>query len=609
MAAFVFSDGPAVLAPNPFPERGASYCIDANGAGTKLVYGSGYSTVIRDVDNPADCQVYVGHKKRVSVAKFSPDGRLVASGDASGVLRVWDAGSLETKKELPCLGGALNDASWDDTGKRLAVCGDAKGVNSRVFMWESGSPQGELASSAKRMLSVSIRPDKPSMLALGSEDFKVRLHAGPPYKFTTSFEGHGNFVQCVRYSPCGTMLATASSDKQIYILDAESGEVKCKLPEEHKGSVYCVSWSDDASQLFSCSGDKSVKLWDVKSQKCAGTVTLGRAVGDMQVGGCMAGKQPVSLSLCGDINYVDFASGKLSRVVQAHTSMPVSLARDWAADGTDLYVGTADGDAYAYDGEGRGRRFEGGKPGASQGIVVAKGKLYYANNDDDVRTASVGGGEGALVFASSSIPAGGSPVGVDTASGDTGLCVTATATSVVLARDGRVKDTKAITGYEATCVAMSEDGSEVAVGGSDKAVHIFSVSGDKLKATEQTLGGLQGAVGAVAFSPSGQHIAVGDKVKEVTLWDRASKEVLIKNKWVFHQSAINCLAFSPSGQHLASGSVDTQVIVWNVDKKMAKTKIPAAHSLGVYSVAWVDGTTLASGGGDGCIRKWTPKLP
>lgn len=39
--------------------------------------------------NPADVLVYRGHNHATSVAKFSPSGNWVASGDASGRVRVW----------------------------------------------------------------------------------------------------------------------------------------------------------------------------------------------------------------------------------------------------------------------------------------------------------------------------------------------------------------------------------------------------------------------------------------------------------------------------------------------------------------------------------------
>ncbi|GBG28265.1 WD repeat-containing protein 1 [Hondaea fermentalgiana] len=605
MASFAAA-GVNCFAPNPGPERGLSYALNASPDGSKIVYGAGYSVVIRDVEDPQDVQVHIGHRKKVNVAKFSPDGKLVASGDAAGVIRVWSSSNLELKKELPCMGGPIFDLAFDDTGKRMVVCGDARGTNTRVFMWESGSPQGEPGGTSKRVLSVDIRPTKPSRMASSSEDMKVRLHEGPPYKFSGSFEEHTNFVQCVRYSPDGRFLATASNDKSIYILDAETGDKISQLPTEHKGSIYAVSWSADSSMLVSCSGDKTVKLWDIESASCAGTVSLGSKIPDMQVGCVFAGDEVVSLSLSGDLHFIDMSAGKVNRTVQSHSSIPAHLARDWSADTPEVYVGTADGSIFAIHPDGMSERFE-GDAGPSDGIVVCEGQLYAVGHDDALHTADVS--DGAYKLKASSMPTDFTPVGVSAGPEDASLAVVATHASLYLARDGKRKHSIEFSGYEGLCVAMAPDCSECIVGGTDKAAHIFAINGNKLEDTGVSLSGIQGKCTAVQYSPTGTHIALGDDVKEVTLWDRESRECLIKNKWVFHSSSITSLAFSPSGQFVASGSTDTQVIIWNVDKKMAKTKIHPAHALGVMSVAWLDDETVVSGGGDFCVRKWSPKLP
>jgi len=602
MAAFAAA-GVNTFAPNPLPERGSSFPIDSNGEW--LAYGSGYSVVLRNVANPSDCKVLVGHRKAVRVARFSPDGKLVASGDEGGQLKVFDANTMDVKKEMPVLGGPLFDIAFDGTGKRMAVCGDCKGINSRAFMWESGTAQGELAGSAKRVLSIAIRPDNPCKLAYGTEDFLVKLHNGPPFKFSHSFEGHTNFVQCVRYSPCGSLLASAGSDKVINILDGESGELKLKLPVEHKGSVYAVSWSDDAKKLLSCSGDKTVKLWDVEAGKCISSVTMGRNVNDMQVGCVMAGAQPVSLSLSGDINYFDFNAGKVSNIIQAHTSMPLNIARDWSSDASEVYVGTHDGDVFGYTADGTGVRFEGAKPGTNDGIVVNKGKLYSAGHDDTLRSADVS--DGKFAFNSSTASIGATPLGLDSPPSDPGLAVTCTEEGVMLYRDGRLCDHKQIKKYQPTCVAISREGTEVCVGGSDKAGHIFKVSGDKLEATDITLDKLQGPAAAVAYGEG--VIAIGDTVKEITLWDQSSRECKIRNKWVFHASRINALSFSPDATHLASAGQDGQIVIWDVAKPLRKTKMPNCHLGGASSVCWLNNTTIMTAGGDGCLRKWEPKMP
>lgn len=61
---------------------------------------SGKSIFLRSIDNPAECKQYTGHTAQTTVARFSPSGFYVASGDVSGQVRVWDAVGAENTKGM-----------------------------------------------------------------------------------------------------------------------------------------------------------------------------------------------------------------------------------------------------------------------------------------------------------------------------------------------------------------------------------------------------------------------------------------------------------------------------------------------------------------------------
>jgi WD40 repeat protein len=59
---------------------------------------SGKSIFLRSIDNPAISKQYTQHTTQTTVARFSPSGFYVASGDVSGTVKVWDcAGEGATK--------------------------------------------------------------------------------------------------------------------------------------------------------------------------------------------------------------------------------------------------------------------------------------------------------------------------------------------------------------------------------------------------------------------------------------------------------------------------------------------------------------------------------
>ncbi len=82
---------------------------------------------MRLIDRPADCKQYTGHTAATTVARFSPSGFYIASGDVSGMVRVWDAvEAVNTKGEYGIISGRINDIAWDGDSQRIIAVGDGK---------------------------------------------------------------------------------------------------------------------------------------------------------------------------------------------------------------------------------------------------------------------------------------------------------------------------------------------------------------------------------------------------------------------------------------------------------------------------------------------------
>ncbi len=112
---------------------------------------------------------------------------------------------------------------------------------------------------------------------------------------------------------------------------------------------------------------------------------------------------------------------------------------------------------------------------------------------------------------------------------------------------------------------------------------------------------------AVAFSPSGQHFALGNADNQVRLWHTASwQEVWLGQG---HQSWVSAVTFSPDGQTLASGSFDQTVRIWNLNTGDCAAVLPG-HQGWVWTVAFSpDSRLLASGADDCLIKLWTLAQP
>ena len=132
MACFIVAPQYAgMVAPGPLTMRGMPLNLHASPKWGKLVYGSGKSVVVRSLADPSDCFVYRGHNFLVTCAKFSPTGFWVASGDASGRVRVWSWDHPEhlLKVEIQVMACAVKDIDWDPESKRIVAVGDGTQQN------------------------------------------------------------------------------------------------------------------------------------------------------------------------------------------------------------------------------------------------------------------------------------------------------------------------------------------------------------------------------------------------------------------------------------------------------------------------------------------------
>ncbi|MEM9998308.1 MAG: WD40 repeat domain-containing protein, partial [Bacteroidota bacterium] len=72
----------------------------------------------------------------------------------------------------------------------------------------------------------------------------------------------GIAVNSVRFSPDGTQVVTAASDRTLRVYDVASGALVQTLPG-HDDYVVSVAWLADGQGLASASYDGTVKLWDL----------------------------------------------------------------------------------------------------------------------------------------------------------------------------------------------------------------------------------------------------------------------------------------------------------------------------------------------------------
>ena len=151
------------------------------------------------------------------------------------------------------------------------------------------------------------------------------------------------------------------------------------------------------------------------------------------------------------------------------------------------------------------------------------------------------------------------------------VAVVATTQKILVFQDNK-KASEVEPGFAATSVAISVDGKEVAVGGEDFKVRLYSLSGTSLTAKPDVLDSNRGIITALAYSPDGKYLAVADADRKVLVYDTKTYELKF-NEWVFHSSRVTSVAWSADSLYAVSGGLDRDVYVWSTLKPMKSVAI------------------------------------
>lgn len=269
-----------------FVEPDSSQYVEAcawspDGMRIASAYGDGALRVFDAIGGQRQ-RVLVGHRSEVFACAWSPDGERLASVGLDERVRIWSANDGESDRDLQL--GEFHSCAWSPDGTRVLVGSMSDHLAIWWVAWPFGHPGrvtefgsdlhpivAELDGHDSWVSDCGWSPDGTRVVSAGSER-TIRVWDAATGRQLHELREHADAVRACAWSPDGTMLASASSDHTLRIWDAITGEQRHE-PMEHSDAVTACAWSPSGTRVASTDG-RNLRVWDVASGESCGVLPL-----------------------------------------------------------------------------------------------------------------------------------------------------------------------------------------------------------------------------------------------------------------------------------------------------------------------------------------------
>jgi eukaryotic-like serine/threonine-protein kinase len=408
--------------------------------------------------------------------------------------------------------------------------------------------------------------------------------------------GHTSGLSYAAFSPDGTRIVTCAADDTARIWDAHAGAQLVVL-RGHGDSVYSAVYSPDGSHIVTASSDKTARVWDAAGGSSL-LVLAGHASTVFSAVYSPDSSRVATASGDKTIRIWDAHTGAVIRVLSGHGD--VVFATAYSPDGARLVSGSRDGTARIWD----------VRTGATVSVLSGHGAVVYsvAYSPDGARIVTASGDKTARLWDARTgallVTFVGHSDGVFSAafSPDGARIVTTSTDRTVRIWDATMGNPLLVlSGHDDVVESahFSPDGARIATASKDRTARIWN---SRTGVSLAVLVGHDNVVESVMYSPDGSRVVTGAFGETARIWDANTGAAIAVLSG--HRNAVNAAAYSPDGKRIVTGSQDKTARIWDAITGASLVTI-RGHDNGIFSASFSpDGGHIVTGSADKTARIW-----